>query len=314
MLGITTEGLLRALPLIIAFCGLGLLILAYTVPFPQPAIGTFLGSIGHTLLGSGVFALILKSYQYLGVFREELSKIVYDAKHLSDRRDLPEIWKNVSKVLFKNRFPAINSEITEDVLNIYLPTQYVSYYDDWRQHIFIELIDQENQVVEVRMTDFYTIYPLPGKGKTTLESKNWLCFNCDKTEVEYKVVKFEVNGKDVRSSKEYRFYSDVDKANNKLLFSSVRVDLKNQDKFTVELEVIKRYSLKHDRVIQFAKDGIIHDFNVKVETKGVKTTFLPSGTLKNFADQHYANGNFHEYQYRGIIYPKQGYVICMEVS
>src|SRR5690606_14953070 len=74
-------------------------------------------STGKAILAGGVFAVLLKYIQIMGAVREELTKIIYDQQYLKNRNDLPKVWENISKVMFKNKFPKISRDIVNDVKN-----------------------------------------------------------------------------------------------------------------------------------------------------------------------------------------------------
>lgn len=278
----------------------------------DPTWKEFWSGTGKTMLAGGVFAVILKSYQFMGIFKEELSKIIYDAKFLNLRSDLPEVWVNVSKVLFKNKFPKINSLITQDVKNIYFPVKDVVYYDKYRQFLRIKLIDPLLQKIEVTQTSEYTIYPTEPLAETPLQLNNWLHYESDSSEVSFKIVSFRVNGEEITGRKDFRVRSAAD-PNNKTLKTIVEATLSGSDTYKINCEIVKTYSLNTDNIITLAKEGIIHNLNVRVETSGVKATFKSAGTLKPFAKVPVGSAkDYREYDYEGIIYPKQGYHIFLQ--
>lgn len=45
------------------------------------------------MLSSGIFTAILKSLQFTGIFKEEISKVMVGTDFIKNRNDLPELWK-----------------------------------------------------------------------------------------------------------------------------------------------------------------------------------------------------------------------------
>lgn len=298
-----TEGFKTALPWITLVIGLSTFSFGTFSTFTDPLWGEFYSGIGKTILAGGIFALLLKTYQFMGVFKDELSKIIYDAKHLNNRKDLPEIWENVSKIMFKNKFDSISKDITRDVKNIYFPTDQVSYFDNYKQILTIELVDPENDIVKVTQQAEYTVYPNDASSKLNLSFNNSLIFNNNREEVSFKIISFRINE---ASYSKYKLTSSVE---GKILRNKVSMELQGQLCYKIETEIEKTYCLKYDNIIGFKKESLIHDFNIKIIPKGVKISFLSSGTLKEFDKVNVKGEHFCEYVYKGIIYPKQGYTI-----
>jgi len=266
----------------------------------------FLEGIGKSILVSGIFAIVLKSIQFMGVFKDELSDIIYKQKYLDNRKDIKEVWENVSKIIFKNKFPKISKSITGDIENIYFPTKHVLYYDEYKQTLEIELIDPVNEKIRVKQHSEYIVYPTSKNDKLNLKTQNTLRFNKSKEEVGIKIQKFTVNGKDIEPVIDQKIEASC-------LRTWFTVVLTGEESYKFETIIEKEYSLKYDRIIGTKKDYIIHDFNLKILLKGeLKINFLDAGTFNNFKPANVINEHYREYDYRGIIYPKQGYILVVE--
>lgn len=100
-----------------------------------------LKGVGVAVLSSGIFAAILKSIQFSGIFQEELAKVIYSRNYLEkqDRKFLEDIWKLTSKVLYTQKFPKINEKIEAIVLKHYFPSDHKYYFENFR--IFYNNID-----------------------------------------------------------------------------------------------------------------------------------------------------------------------------
>src|SRR5690606_407409 len=114
-------------------------------------------SIGTAVLSGGVLTAILKSVQFLGIFKEELNSVIFETRFLRNRNDLPDFWEKVTKEFIRDRLPTIHSKILNDVKEQYLPTSYVQYYEDYINVIDIKLIDSENEIVVVTNKTSFTI-------------------------------------------------------------------------------------------------------------------------------------------------------------
>lgn len=178
---------------------------------------------GKTLLTGGVFAVLLKSMQFMGIFKDEITKVIYDPKYLSNRLDLPEIWQKVSTVLFKNKFPKISDKLLKDVKEIYLPTKEVSYYDNAEHQIEFRIVDKQNKIIKI--TDIATL-DVVCENKDT---KTVYEFGYSKDNVnDYKLLKFSIDGNTNPKTE------ITQKKINKVDFEIVKSKLTGKEKYTIE--------------------------------------------------------------------------------
>lgn len=114
-----------------------------------------IGTIGKTILGSGVFLAILKSIQFSGVFEDELRKIIYSDDVLRKRNDIHDIWKKVTRAIYQSAFPLITTKL-EDVIQRKLLSQKLNYYHKDVHVIYeinkfdeehFELIESQNFII-----------------------------------------------------------------------------------------------------------------------------------------------------------------------
>ena len=298
------------MPWIILSISILLLIIGYSVEFQSKNIETFLRTIGATTLASGLFSFLLKSSQYSDIYKEELLSIMYDADHLSKRNDLPEIWENVSKVLFENKFPAISKTVTNDVKNTYFLKDHILYYEDYEQTIEIELLDKEKELIKVTQKSNYVIYPTEKGCNTPLTTNNTIKYGNKFSLVSFILNSFSINGKiqDIH-------VKEIDEKDKKQLKHSFTFKLDAIGKNKIEHSISKTYSLKTDCVIGTMKNAIVNNFSLMITLKGgLSIDFYEVGTVKSFTQRNITNEHVKEYKYKGLIYPKQGYLFFVKIE
>ncbi len=111
--------------------------------------------IGFIALTSGVFAGVLKSIQFTGLFKDELQKVISGSDFLNNRKDLPELWKTVSKTLSSQKFPEISDLLEDRILETYFPTNINHYNEDLVVTIIIHEIS-DDLVIHYTQTIDYT--------------------------------------------------------------------------------------------------------------------------------------------------------------
>lgn len=294
-----------ALPWILLSAGILSLVLGTFVDFTNDKWEKFLTTFGSSILASGIFALILKSIQFLGVFKEELNEIIYEAKYLKNRNDLPIFWEKVTKVLVKDKFPNIHSDIMKDVKDTYLPTALVQYYDNCSENIEIELIDEKKELVRVNHTISFTVIPYEQGTVFVHPYRNQIACteNCPDTSIKLNYVK--VNNKVESIELKQTRYKNM-------LESDFEVRLKDKNGYNLEYSVTKTYSLKSDNIISYRTSYIQNNFKVQFFLKGIEANFIEVGTLNNFKTKH-DKVNFIEKEYTGLMYKKQGYLATLKI-
>lgn len=302
------ENLILSIPFLALFIGLSGIAYTSFGTFQSQGWKDFWSGLSKTILAGGIFALLLKTYQFMGIFKEELKKVVYDAKFLANRKDLEQVWTDVSKVLFNNKFPKISEEITSNISHLYLPTHHVLYYDNYKQIIEIEIIDIDKQIVKVKQHSSFLVYPKSKTEKFIHKTTNKLHFDKDKSEVSLIIEKFLIN--DI--PRKPLITKNI--INNNTLQTSYEVTLEGQDCYSFATCIEKTYSLLNDNTVATVKDYIIHDFNLKLHLLkgGIKIDFHSVGTLKKFTPVGVVNEHYQEYEYKGLIYPKQGYLFFIK--
>lgn len=298
------DNLRRGLPTILLIIGSVLFIYGVFGEFDDPKWKEFVSGLGKTLLAGSIFSILLKTAQFLGVFKEEIEKVIYDTRFIRNRADLSEYWEKVTKELFKDQFPKINKSITKDVKEIYLPTKSVLYFDDYSQMINIKLIDKAKELVEVEQKTRLKILPLTPFEKFDHTFTNTISYGNNEENAKYCLESLKVNGQVVD------IQVDSKKENSKLINKFI-VSLSGSEAYEIEKVVKKTYSLKDDNMLGHMNNYIKNNFRVQFFTEGVSIDFFEAGTLSKFKTENSKSG-YLEKKYEGIIYPKQGYFVIIK--
>lgn len=99
--------------------------------------------IGFIALTSGIFAGVLKSIQFTGLFQEELTKVISGNEFLKNRKDLPDLWKKISKSIYAEKFPEISGLLEDRILTTYFPMDSNHYIQDMIVTILIHEINDD---------------------------------------------------------------------------------------------------------------------------------------------------------------------------
>lgn len=294
----------NSIPVIFIVVGLFSLLLSIWGTFENSLWKETWGTIGKTILASGVFAGILKLMQISGVFKEELEKLMFEPKFLKNRKDIPLYWDKLSQELFKNKFPSISKKILSDIKDLYLPTKEIIYYDE-PEH-FIEIKLDDNGIVTVKHNTSLTIVCTGEKDCVTYDFSNSMDFKETKDEVSYTSSYIKVNGTKIED------FNHEQLINGKTVTNKFKVNLEGSAKYDIEREEIKKYSLENDDIMYFRAAKLTNTLKVSVNhSVNLDVYFRKMGELDDFITKQ-NSGTFKKYEYKGIIYKEQGYFIQLK--
>lgn len=293
-----------------------LFIITSFLQWEKVIINDFFRTIGIAIFTGGIFSFLLKSFLLLDIFKKELSNIIYAEEFLSKRNDINEVWRKISRILYKNKFPEICKKFEEDILEKYFPINVDYYYDSWFQEICIKKIDEE-YIELIEITNFIIKSKNKNIIKQHYKTKINLTTNNSRTSCE--LISLKINEKNIFSKEEKQGFEnfefkglDIDK-NKKELIAKYRLNLSGYSEYKVFRKMKKIYSLK-ENTKGFNVTKLTHNFTLNVRYfEGLKIDFFPAGCLREFKE-HDTTGD-HEFKrvYDGILFPKQGYRLFFKI-
>jgi hypothetical protein len=267
----------------------------------------FWGGLGKTMLTGGIFALLLKVIQFMGVFKEELHKIIFEPRYLKNRKDLDIYWEKVSMELFKNKFPLISQKLLRDTRDIYFPTKEPYYYDSVEHFIEYSFVDQVAGIISVKRTTTLNVICNEKSEEYTYECGNMMKYKASKDEINYISTIIKVNGKEISDIETL-----VEDKNNEI-HTRITVKLKGSEKYKIERIEEKHYNILDDNIMYFRANKITNKLTVEFHhPANLKIELKKAGTLEEFSLDK-TNDTFKRYFYGGIMYPEQGYYANIKI-
>lgn len=263
---------------------------------------------GTTMLSGGVFASIAKSMQFSEIFSKVLRDIIYAKEHLENRKDLEEMWKNLTSTLSKQKFDKISSSLQKNIKEYFLPLDHDYYYDDYNIEIEIEYNQDNSEYIDVKETIAYNIIcedetiPVKHESKCIIKS-DYL----DKGATKYNLVKLFINGVDITK----KVHSKKEFIEHNLEFK-YEYPLNGKKTYAVQKEDSKTYNIKYNRIKTHQALCIYNKLTVQIICPDdLKFDFRNLGTLNNFTTTvRHNNGNtIFKAKNNGLIYKNQGFVI-----
>jgi len=261
--------------------------------------------IADVLVIGVVLGFITNAAQFIGIFKQDLQDIIYGKEFIKQRKDLYPLWENLSKELFKNKFPTLHKELLKTV-NGYFPKDDVSYYNDYEIHTSIEWVNKEKGIIKVTdkvafdlISETTDKIPYPIKTWTTIKNKQ---------EYTNKITQITVNGNKPNDIKYIGEKQDVEGS----LCQEQQLSLQGFTKYEIKYTREKTYNIDDDYYVGFRAKYIVNKLRVCLDLPDeIDAIFTCRGTQNEFEDIS-NNGNRIEKRYRGIVLPRQGYIFALK--
>lgn len=258
--------------------------------------------IGFVALTSGIFASVLKSIQFTGLFQEELTKIISGTEFLNNRKDLPDLWKKISKSIYAQKFPEISDLLEDRILTTYFPMDKNHYNEDMIVSIIIHEISDDfiinytqtieyNAILDYEKNESNIVYTDTITDDEGVEEKNEL-------------ISFKIDNKEIELEK----CREVKKEEGKIKYIH-KVPLTGKKKFKVFLKVKNTYSLKGENVKLLRFNTITRNVDLTVSyNKDIQVSFFNVGVVNDFQPIHTDIENTLSRRHRDdLILPRQGF-------
>ena len=265
---------------------------------------------GLAVLSSGVFAAVLKSLQFTGIFKKEIEKIVLGTKFIDNRNDLPKLWKKVSRSIYNKKFPMISKELENIILNNYFPTDHPYFYNDFRYTLDIEELTSDNVI---KFTQNFSFEVILAKGENEAVLDGYFKIE-KKPELEGLLNErefFKVDGED--------YLDKVDKTGFEDQFEkgyTFKIVVKDKSKFRVETKERREYCIDEDNYKIFRVSKITKEMNVSISyPKNMVVSFFNVGLVNSFERVHVEHKRkISRVHKKGLILPYQGFGITFGIK
>lgn len=260
---------------------------------------------GVAILSSGVFAAALKSRQFTGLFKEELEKIILGSEFIKNRKDLPILWKTISKSIYLEKFPLISDELERIILYHYFPTDHDCYYKDFHVDIHITEIT-DDFVIKYVQTSRYTVIMSDDKTDSFLVQESEIDQESE-TPVLNQLDFFRINGVNQDLDEDESTKNDPTK-------SKYVIPIIGSNQYKIHSQYTREYSLRGENYKKFTMHYITDGMIVVVDfPDDVKVSFFNIGMVNSFSEhlapRSHRISRIHE---KGLILPHQGFGLSFE--
>lgn len=261
--------------------------------------------VGNVLVIGVVIGFLSNGEEFLGIYQKAIQNVVYGEDFLENQKDVSRYWKVTSKQMFKNKFPDIHEDFLS-VINANFPTDEVSYYNDYEMISTMEWVDETENIVKVTdVVSFDLIADTTAEFNYPL--RNWIRASDEGRKVVTNMLYFKVNGEDKKSSA-----SPVVTYANGERCEKIDIKLQGCKEYRIEYKIEKTFNLLEDHCKAFKAKYIVKNCRVEYDVpQNVHIQFESRGTLNDFEDVGPQRCNRISKRYRGILLPKQGFIMAL---
>lgn len=277
---------------------------------PNAQFSGILRAAGLAILSSGVFAATLKAFQFSGVFREELISIIYNVDHLEQRKDIEDIWKAVSKIIYQKKFPDISDAIHRTILSTYFPTNINFYYDSIKQDVKYQLVPGKEGFLDQK--DFLKInVKAVDKSKFTINyAVEQFRSKTDTDDTSFALKDLTINRKN-ETTKYQKLATENTQSEIGLLSTKFEIELEGSETYSIIVRSAKRFSIDYDSNKEFVSSKFVAQFDLTVEhPESIEPMFFALGTAKAFSEEGSDEATLRR-SYKHLIFPQQGYKLLL---
>lgn len=276
-------------------------------------IDNILRTAGAAILGGGVFSALVQSQRFTEVYQKVFEEALWKPDFLKRRGDIREVWNNVSRVLYQEKFPDLSSEIEEIITTEYFPTNHKFYVENYS--LTITLIPRNAHYFE--HVEYLNVTLKPAKDEFDLSYKFCSIINQPpflegfEDETDLIVEELILDGENVVIDD--KVFAKTKRENQHVFDFNLPLTPGVEHNIIIKRKkVLERTSNKDKR---FFANYFQKDVNVTIiapVTIGVELYAM--GTVKNFIkSSEQINGDLKilKYYYNGLILPKQGFFILI---
>lgn len=283
-----------------------LIILGYKFADESNLIDDILRNTGYSILGSGVFASILKSIQFVGIFKDELSKVVTGDEFIENRKDLPLLWKKITQKVYNEKFPEVSDHLEDMLMTHYLPANSKHYYRDYTVTVDIHNLS-DDFIIEYTQTNEYTIVLATDISETVLHLGSTIIAE-EEAEIKNNITYFSVNGKNETLNEEESTKDNEMVKEYKYLLNG------GEKEYKIQIQFERKYSLHNENYKKFILHAYLKRMDVLINHPAdVAVSFFNIGCVTKFRKLHIGIKNqIHRRHDEGLIMPHQGFGMSFE--
>ena len=246
--------------------------------------------------------------QWAGIFKKEIQDIIYGKDFLKKRNDIEDIWYNVTKQMFKFKFSEIHENMLSALKNVLPSEDDISYYEDFDADSKIEWVDKDKGIINCY--DNFSMDIVTETDKPfDYTIKSWVAENPQHPDG--KVTETLEVFVDSKKRTDLNTNSIQDGGDKR---TETKVTLSGKKRYSLQYSRKQTYNIFDDYYIGYRARFITHNMNVSLELPSdIEAIFIERGTVNSFRNVKTDKSHIKK-RYKGVIFPKQGYIFALRVK
>jgi hypothetical protein len=299
------DGLLKVVPAIFVVTGV-LLVFAGNIWVNAPT-GTALSTIGVTVLGSGVFAAMLKYFQFIGVFKTELQELLRSPQvrrlliehHLDAKKQGSDIYEHAAERTISEQYPDLTDAFNASRGN-YSDGEFDYYFDAFERVITVQSFDGTTGVVEI---DDETAIVLVAPTKAGINYSFDILRDLKAKAESFRIVALSIDNQNAMA--------ELKETPGSFSFSR---ELKGKHRYRIRRKASQRYLLRFDPIKTHIFNRITKDATVRVRNEcpdALEFDFFQMNSKRPWVVTPLIETKAAEYSHHfpNLLFPHQGYYI-----
>lgn len=280
----------------------------------KASINNILRTTGAAILGGGVISALVQSHRFTEIFQKVFENVLWSNDFLKRRGDIREVWNNISRLLYQDKFPALSNDIEDIITSVYFPTNHEFYTENY--DVTVSISEKNEHFWTHTESISFTIKPAQDQNEITYEFGTMALIpaNLNGAEDETNLVIDEliINGKAQKVDE-----NPVTKGKNGLYHTfNLPVKLLGSCDHNIILKRTKTLEKQSNKDKRYFAKYFIKDTRVTVIAPlSMEIDFYSMGTVTDFIKAgEQVNGDMRilKYYYNGLILPRQGFFILVK--
>lgn len=238
---------------------------------------------------------------------------MFGADHLKQRRDLPELWSQITSIICQEKFPQLAERLRADVLANYVPAEKDFYYSDYSRECTIRVEGDDPDIVTLYEELDFRLHPADPNKEVTYTYRS----SCDsRTPAQLTRVdlhRLDIDEVDHQVGMVEEEYDD--EFGGKGLTQSYVIPLKGKDGYRIRRAMTRRLCITKDPVVEISSNQFILGCVTKFrsEEPTLAPVFQSVGTA-DFDDRSMGpDGHWLVHrEYNELMFPRQGYILFIQ--
>lgn len=301
------DGFVRAAPALSVIAGVSL-VLAGNI-WVGPPTGLALSTIGVTVLGSGVFAAMLKYFQFIGVFKDEFQEILKSPNmrsfllehHLSLKKQGSDVYEHVTARKIAEIYPELQDAF-DSSRGDYSDGEFDFYVDGFERTIVLKAFEQATGMVEI---EDETALDLVAPSKEKIKYSFRIRPDAKTLPDGFRVISLIVDNQNMMS----KLQADKD-------LVAFDHELQGKQRYKVKRKVTQRYHLRFDSIKTHTFDRLTKEPTVRIRNEVeslLDFEFVKLNSKRDWKKEVATENRVseHSYFFPDLLFPHQGYYITL---